>query len=111
MRYPANRVAKPTGFGEKLLAWQPLQLLTGLYGRIAIGGHLEVTPDQLVFEPHAINLTTDVVRIPRSAIAGVRKKQLLAAALLIVTTVDGHEEQFVTWKRDEIIAELGLGVR
>lgn len=91
-----------------MLAYQPLQLFTGLYGRISIGGHLEVTPDELVFQPHAINLTTDVIRIPRASIVSAHKKQSLAAALLIVTCSDGREEQFVTWKRDEILAGLGL---
>ncbi|QMV84452.1 hypothetical protein HW450_08750 [Corynebacterium hindlerae] len=109
MRYPANRVTKPTGFGEKVLAWQPLQLLSGMYGQVAIGGHLEVTPDELVFQPHAMNLSTEVLRIPRSAIVGLRKKQSLAAALLVVSLSDGREERFVSWKRDEIIGELGGG--
>lgn len=111
MKFRANRVVKPTGFGETVLAYQPLQLLTGLYGRISIGGHLNVTPEELVFQPHSINFTIEEVHIPRSAIARVQKKQSLAAVLLVVTRTDGSEERFVTWQRDEIIAALGLGAQ
>ncbi|MEJ5927767.1 hypothetical protein WG915_03940 [Corynebacterium sp. H128] len=107
MKTPASRIVKPSNFIEKLLAWQPLQIFTGIYGKIAIGGHLIVSDDAVVFEPHAVNLSNEVVRIPRENIAKIHKKQALAAAILVVELVDGTVEQFISWKRNEIIAAVG----
>ncbi|MDU0479113.1 hypothetical protein QVA66_07655 [Staphylococcus chromogenes] len=104
----ANHVANPSNLMEKVLAYQPLQALTGLYGKIAVGGHLAVSELGLEFAPHVVNLSSQYLRIPREQIATMEKRQRLAARLLVVTTVDGQEFEFVTWQRDTAIDALKL---
>ncbi|MEL4503402.1 hypothetical protein AAEX63_00510 [Luteococcus sp. H138] len=102
----ANLVVKPSNLLETVLAWQPLQLLTGIYGTISLGGHLYVTPTELTFIPHAVNASHTELHIPLGDITDLRTQQKLIAALLIVTTVTGEELRLVSWKRDEVISAV-----
>ena len=72
---------------------------------IARGGHLGVTQDHLVFEPHALNLNTQENRIaiPFTKLTGLRKHKRIAAVLLTATTTAGIDFEFVCWKRDAVI--------
>lgn len=98
-----NLVTEPASGLEKLLAYQPLQALTGLYGKISLGGHIHVTPNELAFIPHSLNATHTELHIPLDHITGLRPHRRLAAALLTVTTRTGHEFNLVSWKRQAII--------
>lgn len=72
---------------------------------IARGGHLGVTPDRLVFEPHALNFKTQEsqIAIPFTELTGLRKHKRMAAVLLTATTRAGIDFEFVCWKRDAVI--------
>lgn len=98
-----NLVVTPVGGLEKLLAYQPLQALSGLYGKISLGGHIHVTPGELAFIPHSFNATHTELHIPLDHITEMRLHRRLAAALLTVTTRTGHEFSLVSWKRQAII--------
>lgn len=102
----ANLVVKPSNFLETLMAWQPLQLFTGMYGKISLGGHVHVTPTELSFIPHQLNASHTELHLPLAEIASMRPHQKLAAAMLTITTTRGEEYSLVSWKRDEVIAAV-----
>ncbi|MEL4358815.1 MULTISPECIES: hypothetical protein [unclassified Luteococcus] len=101
-----NLVAKPSNLLETVMAWQPLQLLTGIYGTISLGGHLYVTPTELTFIPHALNASHTELHLPLADIVGVRTQQKLLAALLVISTAAGEEIRLVSWSRDEVVAAV-----
>lgn len=107
VRVGANHVDRPGTGLEALLAYLPTQLITGIYGRIARGGFLTVTPHELIFEPHAVNMARErsMLRIPLAEVTGVRSRQRMISALLRVCTVQGDID-FVCWSRKRVIAAV-----
>lgn len=111
----ANLVDPPRSFSEKLIAWLPTQLITGIYGRIARGGHLYLTDTALLFEPHGLNIVEMGVELDLRAITVLRSRQRMAAALLTVGMASGEEIDFVCWERRKVIdavrqAQADLGI-
>jgi hypothetical protein len=111
LRVAAGHLVKPEKPMEKVLAYLPTQIITGIYGRISLGGHLHVTRDELYHHPHAFNLENpeNFVRIPIQNIKSLDSKQRGLAALLNVHTTSGETVQFVCWSRKKVmntVAEL-----
>ncbi len=111
----ANLVDPPRSISEKLIAWFPTQLITGIYGRIARGGHLYLTDRALVFEPHGLNIIEVAVELDLREISALRSRQRMISALLTVRTTSGEEIDFVCWERRKVIdavrqAQAALGM-
>ena len=76
------------------------------YRQIADGGHLIVTNTEIVFVPHAFNLTP-VYRLvfPLDELSDIRKENKFfgLGRKLILVMKDSSESTFVCWGRDEVI--------
>ena len=109
-RVAANHIDWPDNPTEASLV-----RMAGLRGRIARGGHIVVTHDALVFQPHAFNAAIINLHIPVSDITAIRAWRRWLSAFLTVTTITGQEFDFISWKREMVMAhvdqargELGL---
>ncbi|WP_260465071.1 hypothetical protein [Arachnia propionica] len=104
----ANHIDAPATGLEKVLAWNPLMLLSGQFGRIARGGFLYVTRTHLVFDPHSMNdaVERSRLRIPLWEIRSTRTRQKGLSAILTVSTVRGVELDFLCWSRAKVIAAI-----
>lgn len=104
----ASHFDAPAAVVEKLLAYNPLALLFGQFGRISRGGFLYVTRTHLVFAPHRINLAIEMSRlwIPLQEITSTRAHQRVLSAMLTVSTVRGIDIDFLCWSRSKVIAAI-----
>lgn len=111
LRVAAGHVVKPETPIEKVIAYVPTQLITGIYGHISLGGHLHITRDELYHHPHKFNPdnSKNFIRIPINNIKSFDSKQRGLGALLDVHTTSGETVRFVCWSRKKVmdtVAEL-----
>jgi hypothetical protein len=96
--------------GETLIKDGAANLQRGLE---TVGGRLYLTSQRLVFEPHAVNIQTEVAVLPLTAVTGARKcwtKFLnlipIAPNSIAVSTTEGKDYRFVTWGREAWLAAI-----
>ena len=106
LKVGANHLDQPGSFTERLISLPAI--LSGAQGRVARGGHLLVTATDLVFEPHSMNLNNERsrLRIPVAEIVGARPRIFILHVTVVISTLQGGEVEFVTWKRKEVIAAI-----
>jgi hypothetical protein len=78
-----------------------------------VGGSLALTNRRLVFEPHALNVQTQVLEVPLASVASLALAWTKFLNLfpifpnsLSVVLVDGTEHRFVVVGREEWMAEI-----
>lgn len=77
-----------------------------LHDGISDGGHLHVTRSEIVFIPHAFNITSGYRLVfPILEIKDIRKENALMGLIrqLIIEMKDSSEAAFIVWGRDEVI--------
>lgn len=74
-------------------------------GVLAVGGKIIITPEHLIFHPHAFNFDNGGGDryFPISEIVGYKKGFLTH---LTVYWPNGYSETFVVWKKGKVISEL-----
>jgi hypothetical protein len=74
----------------------------------ARGGRLALTKSHLLFQPHAINVQRDELRIPRSEIASIAAVRTFGIVPngIAVTLKSGRVEKFVVNNRGDWVARL-----
>ncbi len=73
-------------------------------GILSIGGKLVITPTQLIFKAHKVNIGDLSDRIFNiKDITGYRKSML---TFMYITFADGKEIKLTVWKKQTIINEL-----
>lgn len=105
LRVAAGHVVKPETGLERVIAYLPTQLITGIYGHISLGGHLHITKDEMYHRPHKFNPenSENFIRIPIQNIKNLDSKQRGLGALLEVHTTSGETIQFVCWGRKKVM--------
>lgn len=91
--------------GEKVLADVAANLFRGWE---AVGGRMKITDQRIFFEPHAVNIQTEVEEIPLNEVVEVTKRNTLGIVPngLLVRTKSGREYKFVVWGRKRLIQLL-----
>lgn len=71
----------------------------------SVGGRLSITTERLVFEPHAINIQSNILELNVHDIVKVEKRNnlLVVPNGMKLTTGDGKEYRFVVWNRSKIM--------
>jgi hypothetical protein len=85
-------------------------------GLETVGGHLYLTDQRLVFEPHAFNLQSAVQHWPLADVSAVAPCWTKFLGLIplapnsIAVTIAGVEQRFVVWGRQRWLDVLGAVV-
>ncbi|GLU86176.1 MULTISPECIES: hypothetical protein [Kocuria] len=108
LRLSANhlRPADETDGLGKVLAWNPVQLITGGFGYLADGGHLLIWPNGVSFEPHSMNLPGGQWWAPAETIRVVRTFSQQALKGLEIELQDGATRRFVVGDRENVLETL-----
>ncbi|QMV44836.1 hypothetical protein FPL14_01515 [Cohnella cholangitidis] len=79
----------------------------------SVGGRLSITNERLVFEPHAINIQSNILELNVQDIVKVEKRNnlLVVPNGMKLTTGDGKEYKFVIWNRSKIIELLNQTIK
>ena len=83
-------------------------------GMETVGGRLYLTNQRVIFEPHTLNIQTDITTVPLTSITGTRKCWTVFLNLIplvpnsiAIATKDGNEYRLVTFGRQAWIDAIG----
>ncbi|HLC77906.1 MAG TPA: GRAM domain-containing protein [Candidatus Nanoarchaeia archaeon] len=74
-------------------------------GMEAVGGRLKITNQRLIFEPHAINIQKQILKVPLNQIKEVKSRNTLGTVPngIAIKLASSQEYKLVVWKRKELI--------